>query len=126
MLKKGFKDMMAEANAVIDVVSVHDAVARYGDPEVIFIDVREGSEVQKARIPGAVHVPRGFLEFMADPESPMHNPALSSGKQLILLCASGGRSTLACKTLADMGIEKASNMTGGFQAWVEAGGAVES
>ena len=67
MLKKGFKDMMAEANAVIDVVSVHDAVARYGDPEVIFIDVREGSEVQKARIPGAVHVPRGFLEFMADP-----------------------------------------------------------
>ena len=126
MLKKGFKEMMAEANAVIDVVSVHDAVARHGDPEVVFVDVREGGEAQRGRIPGSVHVPRGFLEFMADPESPMHQPALSSGKQLILLCASGGRSTLACKTLADMGIENAYNMSGGFQAWVQAGGPVET
>ncbi|HUI18781.1 MAG TPA: rhodanese-like domain-containing protein, partial [Alphaproteobacteria bacterium] len=67
----------------------------------------------------------GFLEFIADPESPMHKPALSSGRRLILYCASGGRSALAAKTLRDMGIAQVCHMAGGFGGWVQSGGPAE-
>ncbi len=88
----------------------------------MFVDVRETREVEQGKVPGAVHVPRGLLEFMADPASPMHNPALSSGKRLVVYCATGGRSALAAKTLQDMGIANPVNMLGGFAAWRTAGG----
>jgi len=65
------------------------------------------------------------VPFIADPEAPMHDPALSSGKRLVLYCASGGRSALAAKTLRDMGIANVCHMAGGFGAWVEAGGPAE-
>ena len=76
-------------------------------------------------IAGAVAAPRGFLEFIADPTSPMHNPALSSGKRLVVYCASGGRSALATKTLQDMGYAEVANLTGGYQAWTGTGGPTE-
>jgi len=117
---------MAQANAVIDTIAVHDAVAMLSNPDVLFVDVRESAEIQKKGvIPGSVHAPRGFLEFIADPAGPMHKGDLSSGKQLIVYCATGGRSVLAAKTLTDMGINNVSNMAGGFTAWREAGGTVE-
>lgn len=123
MVKRGFKQMLAEANARITSVSVPEALSLVSDPGVVFIDVRETIEVQKAGvIEGAVHAPRGFLEFVADPESPMHNPALASGKKLVVYCASGGRSTLAVRTLMDMGVPNVFNLTGGFAAWKQAGG----
>ncbi len=80
----------------------------------------------QGRIPGAVHAPRGFLEFIADPASPMHKPELSSGKRLMIYCGSGGRSVLATKTLVDMGLDKVANIAGGFQAWVGTGGDIET
>ena len=70
----------------------------------MFVDVRETAEREKTgTVKGAVHAPRAFLEFMADPASERHIPELSSGKRLVLFCASGGRSALAAKTLKDMG-----------------------
>src|SRR5208282_778010 len=104
MLKKGFKQYLAEANAAVETVSVADARQLHAAGGAVFVDVREGAEHAQGHIPGSVSVPRGFLEFIADPETPMHNPALSSGKRLVLYCASGGRSALAAKTLCDMGI----------------------
>ena len=124
MVTKGFKDLMAEANAVIDQVSVHDAQALHGAEDVVFVDVREQQEWANGHIPGAVHAPRGFLEFVADPAGPMHNPALASGGRLVIYCASGGRSALAAKTLQDMGLTNVANMVGGFQAWNQAGGPI--
>ena len=124
MVTKGFRDLMAEANAVIDQVSVHDAQALHGAEDVVFVDVREQHEWANGHIPGAVHAPRGFLEFVADPDGPMHNPALASGSRLVIYCGSGGRSALAAKTLHDMGLTKVANMVGGFQAWDQAGGAI--
>ena len=126
MVTKGFKDFLAEANAAIEVVSAQDAVALMGRDDVVFVDVREGEERAKGSIPTSVHAPRGFLEFIADPEGPMHHPALASGRKLVVFCGSGGRSTLAAKTLTDMGIADVVNLTGGFQAWVQAGGEVSS
>ena len=126
MVKKGFKDMLAEANATVDVVSVHDAVGLHSEGDVVFVDVREGEERVRGTIPGSIHAPRGFLEFIADPDGPMHNPAFASGKRLVIFCGTGGRSALAAKTLSDMGLNNAVNMAGGFQAWVQAGGEVEA
>lgn len=123
MVQRGFKQLIAEANSVIETITVAQALTLVGDPGVQFVDVRETVERQQSgTIQGAVHAPRGFLEFHVDPESPMHNPALSAGKRLVLFCGSGGRSALAAKTLADMGIARVGYIVGGLAAWSEAGG----
>ena len=124
MLTKGFKDLLAEANAAVDAIAVHDAADLHGGDEVVFVDVRETEERANGTIPNSVHAPRGFIEFIADPEGPMHNSAFASGKKLILFCGTGARSAMAAKTLNDMGFDKVVNMAGGIQAWVRAGGAV--
>ena len=119
----GFKAMLGEANAEIDTVSVEQAREYVGDENILFVDVRETQEVESSGgLPGSVHVPRGLLEFIADPESPMHKSELSSGRQLVLYCASGGRSAFAAKTLQDMGLSDVCHIAGGFTAWVDIGG----
>ena len=126
MSGKGFKALMAEANAVINVVSAQEAKWLTGQDDVVFVDVRESEERARGFSPGSVHVPRGFLEFIADPDGPMHNPALTPDKRLVVYCASGGRSTLAAKTFKDMGFAKVTNLVGGLQAWVQSGGGLET
>lgn len=116
--------MIASANAVIDSVSVHDALPLASDDSVVFVDVREAAERAQGTIPGSIHAPRGFLEFIADPQGPMHKPELASGKRIVVFCASGGRSALATKTMVDMGLQNVTNMAGGIAAWREAGGAI--
>jgi len=126
MLPRGFKKLIAEANAVIETVSVHDAIGLVGQGDVVFLDIREATErAQTGTVKGAVHVPRGFLEFQVDPESPMYKPEVTPQKRIILFCASGGRSTLAAKTLIDMGFPSVAHVAGGFAAWKAAGGPVE-
>lgn len=121
----GAMQLVGEAQAGIDNISVDQALALAEGGNAVFIDVRERAEHAAGAIAGAQSVPRGFLEFIADPASPMHNPALSSGRTLVVYCASGGRSALATKTLQDMGVANAINLVGGFQAWSEAGGPTE-
>lgn len=124
-LKRGVKQMLAEANASIDTVAVHDAVDLLNDPDVTFVDIREHVERSQGTIPGSAHAPRAFLEFQADPESDVHNPVFASGRRLLLFCRSGGRSALATKLLLDMGIPKVAHIAGGFAAWEAAGAPVE-
>ncbi len=125
MVSKGFKEMIAEANAEIAAMPIEDAMKLVGNEEVVFVDVRETQENQAGAIPGSVHAPRGLLEFIADPEAPMHKPELASGKQLIIYCGTGGRSALSAQTLKRMGLDNVVNLTGGIAAWQQAGGAVE-
>ncbi|MCH9019699.1 MAG: rhodanese-like domain-containing protein [Proteobacteria bacterium] len=126
MVQRGFKQLIAEANSVIETITVPQALTLVGDPGVQFVDVRETAERQQSgTIQGAVHAPRGFLEFHVDPESPMHNPALSAGKRLVLFCGSGGRSALAAKTLHDMGVANVCHIAGGFAAWRDGEGPTE-
>jgi rhodanese-related sulfurtransferase len=125
MIRKAV-ELVAEANAAVGTLSVEDAEKLVGQADVQFVDVREGAELAKhGKIPGAVHAARSLLEFYADPSSPAHKPELASGKRLILYCGSGGRSALAAKTLKDMGLEKVTNLIGGFSAWSQAGGPIE-
>jgi rhodanese-related sulfurtransferase len=126
MKMRGSKEMVAAANAAVETIPVETAIALARDPDVVFVDVREAVERQKGTIKGSVHAPRGFLEFHADPDSPMHKPELASGKKLVLFCAAGARSALAAKTLKDMGIGNVAHIAGGFGAWQKAGGPTES
>jgi rhodanese-related sulfurtransferase len=113
---------VAQANKEIETLTAEEAVQLMGEPGVVFVDVREGEELQKTgTLKDAVHVPRGFLEFQADPESSAHKLELGGGNKLILYCGSGSRSALATKTLRDMGIENVAHVSGGFAALRKAG-----
>ena len=88
----------------------------------LLIDLRERDErVQSGRIAGAVHVPRGLLEFAADPGCGAHHPELLPSRRVVLHCGSGGRSALAAATLLTMGYESVVYLEGGFAAWKAAG-----
>jgi rhodanese-related sulfurtransferase len=121
---KPAKELVAEANNVVRVLSADEARALHG--KAVFIDVREPAEWEKGRVPGAVHVPRGLLEFAADPAVPTHKPEFHQGKPLILYCGSGGRSALAARTLKEMGFADVAHVAGGFGAWKDGGGEVET
>ena len=123
---KSAKELVAEANSKIETVPVQQALEHLHNPDVVFVDLRDSAEVERdGKIPGAVHVNRGMLEFVVDPTLPYHRPVFASGKKLVFYCASGGRSALAAATVQDMGLRNVAHMGGGFQAWREAGGAVE-
>ncbi len=124
-LKKGFRALVDEAMAQVKTYSVEEARARLDDPSVQFVDVRDVRELERdGVIPGAVHAPRGMLEFWVDPESPYHRPVFAEDKEFILFCAAGWRSALATKTLQDMGVPKVAHIDGGFTAWKAAGAPV--
>ena len=127
MAIKGARELVAAANNEIQTLSAEEAVKLTGAADVVFVDVREGEELRKTgKLKGAVHVPRGFLEFQADPQSPTHKAELEAGKKLVLYCGSGSRSALAAKTLKDIGFQNVMHVAGGFAALEEAGGPIES
>jgi len=126
-MAKGYKDMLAEAEARIETVSPEAAKELLGRDDVLFVDLRDPRERQREGvIPGAFACTRGMLEFWIDPESPYHKPQFASGKRLVFFCAGGWRSALAAATAQDMGLEKVCHIGGGFGAWREAGGPVEA
>ena len=126
MQQKSAKDLVAEASREVETLSGEDALKLVGQPGVVFVDVREGEELQKTgKLKGAVHVPRGFLEFQADPTSPTHKPELGGNKKLVLYCGSGNRSALGAQTLKSMGIANVAHVAGGFPALQQAGGPTE-
>lgn len=124
-LKKSSAQMVAEARARIEELSVDDLKAIIDDPKTLIVDIRDVRERQRLGfIPGSYHAPRGMLEFWVDPESPYHKDIFGEDRKFVLHCAAGWRSALSAATLQDMGFE-AAHLYGGFAAWVDAGGAVD-
>ena len=120
------KDMLTAARAAVPAISPQEAANLIAGGKALAVDVRDGTEVAASgKVRGALHVSRGLLEFKADRESPMYDPAFGRAPTIIVYCASGGRSALAGKTLKDMGYGDVRNL-GGFQDWMAAGGAVDS
>lgn len=118
------KDLVAAANASVPRISTAEAQEMLTNGALL-LDVRDAPELEAmGRAVGSHHVPRGMLEFRADPASPYHDPKLQPDRPVILHCASGGRSALAGKLLQDMGYTQVFNV-GGFKDWKEAGGPVE-
>jgi rhodanese-related sulfurtransferase len=119
------KQMLEAANAAVPKITPAQARELIDKGNALVVDVRDAPEVEKSgKVAGAVHVSRGMLEFRADPESPYHDKSFSKDKNVILYCASGGRSALAAKLLKDMGYDHVYNV-GAFKDWAESGGAVD-
>lgn len=125
-LKKGIKDLVAEAKAEIETISLEDALAQHGSDDLIFVDVRDVRELERdGMIPGAFHAPRGMIEFWVDPDSPYFKEQLGhDDKTYVLYCAAAGRSALTVKALKDMGMTNVKQFAGGLKAWKAAGGPV--
>ncbi len=125
-ITKGVAALYAEAQAEVETWSVEEAKKHLGDEEVVFVDVRDVRELwREGTIPGAVHAPRGMIEFWVDPESPYARDVFQSGKRFVFFCAMDRRSALATKAVQDMGLAPVCHLEGGFNAWREAGGEIE-
>jgi rhodanese-related sulfurtransferase len=119
------KQLMDAANAAVPRITPAEARDMIAKGNVLVVDVRDAAEVEKTgKVAGAVHAPRGLLEFRADPEAPTHDKNFSKDKTVIVYCASGGRSALSGKLLKDFGYEKVYNL-GGFKDWAESGGSID-
>jgi rhodanese-related sulfurtransferase len=119
------KQMMDEADAAVPRITPAQARDMIAQGNTLVIDVRDAPEVEKSgKVAGAVNVSRGMLEFRADSESPYHDKNFAKDKNVIVYCASGGRSALSGKVLKDFGDERVYNL-GSFKDWTEAGGSVD-
>lgn len=121
----GVKNLIEEANGIVPKIGIEDARAKLSDPTVLIVDVRDAPEIEKTgMIEGAIHVSRGMLEFRADSNCPYYDSRFSQDKEIIVYCASGGRSALGGKALKELGYSRVYNL-GAFSGWVEAGGATQ-
>jgi len=87
---------------------------------IVLLDVRESDEWDAGHIPGAKHIPRGYLESRVEGVV-----GSDRSQRVVIYCASGNRSAFAAEVMETMGYEKVASMSGGFRGWVEAGGDVE-
>jgi molybdopterin/thiamine biosynthesis adenylyltransferase/rhodanese-related sulfurtransferase len=93
----------------------HHKEGRSDEDEIVLVDVREKNEWNEGYIPGAIHVPRGFLELQIEEAVP------DKSKTVVLYCAGGVRSLMAGRTLQQMGYQNAISMAGGFGQWKGSG-----
>ena len=122
-ITRGYKALLEDANGKVGTVPAADAVRLHGRDDVVFVDLRDPRELEReGRIPGAVHCPRGMLEFWIDPDSPYHKPVFAEDKRFVFFCAGGWRSALAAATAQDMGLKPVAHLGGGFGAWKKEGG----
>lgn len=125
-IKLGIRAMVEAAEREIETLETTDALALHGRDDVVLVDIRDIRELQRdGRVPGAVHCPRGMLEFWIDPDSPYHKPAFAQDKQYVFFCAGGLRSALAAQTAHRMGLKPVAHIRGGFGAWKKLGGPVD-
>ena len=125
-MRKGYKALLAEAEAEVETMPVEGARRLHGDAGVVFVDLRDPREIRReGRIPGSFSCPRGMLEFWVDPESPYAKPVFAEPKRFLFYCASGWRSALAARTVQDMGLPNVAHIGGGYTAWKKTGGPVE-
>jgi molybdopterin/thiamine biosynthesis adenylyltransferase/rhodanese-related sulfurtransferase len=107
------RDLLAQARAVIKEIEPAEAERRLG--EVLVLDVREADEYEQGALPGALHIPRGFLEFQVEGKIP------DKTTPILVYCAGGVRSALAAKTLQELGYRDVVNLIGGFNRWKDEG-----
>ncbi|NVK13706.1 MAG: rhodanese-like domain-containing protein [Rhodobacteraceae bacterium] len=124
-ITKGVKALLAEANSLVETMSVEDAKQKVLDENYVFIDLRDIRELQRSgMIPGAFSCPRGMLEFWIDPDSPYHKPVFNQDKTYVFYCASAWRSALSARAAMEMGLKPVVHLEGGFTEWAKQGGPV--
>ena len=130
-MAKGYKEMLAEAEAEVTSVTPQEMAAKLaeddGATDIVLVDIRDPRELEReGMIAGAFHAPRGMLEFWIDPESPYAKPVFQEDKQFVFFCAGGWRSALAADIAQEMGLKPVAHIAGGFGAWKQAGAPFES
>ena len=114
-----FRELLSSVKKEIREVSVAEVKRNLDERSPVrLIDVRESEEFAAGKIPGAVSIPRGFLELRIEEKA-------KRDELLILYCAGGTRSALAAKTLREMGYENVASMAGGYNRWSDSGFPVE-
>lgn len=126
MSPRTIDELLAAARARLrrfDPSEANEAVAR----GAVIVDIRAESQRERdGVVPGAHYIPRNVLEWRADPSSDWRDPVVSDpDREVIVMCNEGYQSSLVAATLKDLGIERATDLEGGFQAWRRAGLPVE-
>jgi rhodanese-related sulfurtransferase len=126
MLAKTAAHLVAEAKAQIETLAPEEVARELRRGHPLLVDVREPQErLAHGSIPGAVHAPRGMLEFSADPTSAYYRAEFEPNRRTILFCATGARSALAAAALQTLGYARVAHLDGGLAAWREAGMAID-
>lgn len=107
------RELLNDAKAQIREVEPADVLDQVGSS--IFLDVREPDEYEQGAIPGAVHIPRGHLEFQVE------GRLLNKDEPVVVYCAGGARSAFAAKTLQEIGFTNVVSVIGGFNRWKDEG-----
>jgi carboxymethylenebutenolidase len=121
------KQLVDDASSRVKSLTIEQARALHGQENVVFVDIRDPREVARdGSIPGALHTPRGMLEFWVDPASPYYKPVFQADKKYLFFCAAAWRSALATELVQRMGfLPDVAHIDGGFIAWRDAGLPVE-
>jgi rhodanese-related sulfurtransferase len=125
-MAKSAKELVEAANAVVPRITPAQAQEMIANGNTLVVDVRDAPEVEASgKVAGAVHIPRGMLEFRADPESPYHDQSFVKDKTVIVYCASGGRAALGGQALKELGYAEVYNL-GAFKDWAQSGGPIDT
>lgn len=126
-ITKGYRQLVDEAMAEVTTYSVEQVRARLHEPGMQIVDIRDIRELGNGTIVGALHAPRGMLEFWVDPDSPYHKPVFADdSREFVLFCGAGWRSALAAKSLQDMGMTNIAHIDGGWTGWMAAAAPIET
>ena len=120
----GLMDFVRAAKSCVKEITPQELLAKLNNKEdLILIDVREHAEYEGGHIKGAHLVPRGIIEAAADPAFPKHVPELVAARdrQVVVYCATSGRSAMAGAVLQTMGFKNVLNLGGGYAGWAAAG-----
>jgi sulfur-carrier protein adenylyltransferase/sulfurtransferase len=108
-----FREMLKQAKQ--EIVEVDPSAADAVRDEALFLDVREADEYAQGAVPGAMHLPRGFLELQVEGRVP------DKDRKIVVYCAGGTRSALAAQALGQLGYSDVASMAGGFNKWKDEG-----
>ncbi len=127
MAIKEIFQLVAQAKEHIENLGIDELKAELErNPDLLLVDLREIQErVDLGTIPGSKHVPRGMLEFWADPKSPYYRDWFDENRRTIVFCAGGGRSAFAALALQEMGFKGVAQLDPGFTGWQKAGEPIE-
>ncbi|MEM9562947.1 MAG: rhodanese-like domain-containing protein [Actinomycetota bacterium] len=118
--------MVEAIKADLQNLSAEQLKSEVDGGDTVVVDIRDHRELYlKGKIPGAVHAPRGMLEFWIDPASEYYRNVFEPSKRYVLYCAGGGRSALAAKSMKDMGYTDVAHLEPGFGGWESAGYEIE-
>jgi sulfur-carrier protein adenylyltransferase/sulfurtransferase len=116
MAQKTYADLLQDVKGAVRQVSLEELHRRLQAKEpYTVVDVREKDEHRLGYVPGAVHLPRGFLEMQAEQRLP------DKKARIVVYCAGGIRSAFAAKSLTDLGYENVESANPGFTKWKDSG-----